>query len=259
MLALDQALMAEWLARVFWPLCRLSGIFMVAPMLSHGAIPTRVKASLVFLIALALAPTIEVGNPQFVFSYQGIAIACREVLVGLMIGFAMRLVHMAAEVAGGLLGVQSGLAFASVYDHQAGSFGDPLSKFLQLCALMVFVSLNGHLLLIGTVAQSFDTFPLVTGFDFGGGWAKDLLRLSGQMMGFGLLLLMPMLVTLFIVTLLQGVLNRSAPQMNLFSVGFQISMIVALAILVYTLNTFSRGLTSLYERAFSLVHGWLGF
>lgn len=258
MIALDPVLLAEWLARIFWPLCRLSGIFLVAPLLSHGAIPTRVKAGLILVLALCVSPLIHVGNAQAVFGYDGIAVAFREVVVGLLIGFAMRLVMVATEVAGGLLGVQSGLAFASVYDPQSGSFGDPLSKFLQLFALMVFVSLNGHLLLLGTVVQSFDTFPLAGGFDFAQGWLKELLRLSGQMMGFGLLLMLPLLVTLFIVTLLQGVLNRSAPQFNLFSVGFQITMIVTLAMLVYVLGSFSRVMTALYEQAFVLIHGWLG-
>lgn len=258
MIPIDPAQLAEWLARIFWPMCRLSGVFLVAPMLSHGAIPVRVKAACVFLIALCVAPMVQVGDARAVFGYDGLSIACRELVVGLMIGFAMRLVHMAAEVACGLMGIQSGLAFASVFDPQAGSFGDPLSKFLQLTALMIFIGINGHLLLLGTVAQSFTTFPIVGGFSFGQGWLKDLLRLFGQMLGFGLLLLLPLLVTLFIVNLIQGILNRSAPQMNLFSIGFQTTIIATLAMLIYSLGSFSRAMTALYERAFGLLHGWLG-
>ena len=230
---------------------------MVAPFLSNGAIPTSVKAAVVLLISLVLAPFVQVLEPSMVFDYSGIAVAARELSIGLMIGASMRVVHGAAEIAGGVIGIKSGLSFASVYDHQAGAFGDPLSRLFQYCALMVFIGINGHMLLLTAVANSFEAIPVGLAFDFSGAWLKDILKLSGGIFGYGILLLLPLLATLFIVNLALGVLARSAPQMNVFSVGFQITLLVTFALIVPSLGGFSRLLEGFYEDAFMMVSQWV--
>lgn len=230
---------------------------MVAPFLSHGSIPTSVKAAVVLLVSLVLAPVVQVLEPSMVFDFSGIAVAARELSIGLMIGASMRLVHSAAELAGGVIGVKSGLAFASVYDHQAGAFGDPLSRFFQYCALMVFIGINGHMLLLSAIANSFSAIPVGLTFDFSGHWLRDILKLSGGIFGYGILLLLPLLATLFVVNLALGVLARSAPQMNIFSVGFQITLLVTFMLIVPSLGGFSRVLEGFYEDSFLMVSQWI--
>jgi flagellar biosynthetic protein FliR len=247
---------AYWLAHFFWPLCRVGGVFMVAPMLSHGAIPARVKAAIAVLFSVCIAPLVPISDAVAVFDFGGIIIAIREIMVGLMIGFAMRLAFSAAEFAGSLIGIQSGFAFASVYDHQMGSQMDPLSHFYQLFALMVFVSLNGHLLLLAAMAKSFHTFPIAADFSFLRGWGKDLIPLVGTTMGYGLLLLLPLLATLILTNIVLVILSRSAPQLNLFSVGFQVTLLVAIILTLPSMGSFSSVMANVYESAFTLIDGW---
>ena len=249
---------AYWLAHFFWPLCRVGGIFMVAPMLSHGAIPARVKAAMAVLFSICIAPLVPISDAASVFDFSGIAIALREMLVGLMIGFAMRIAFSAAEFAGNLIGIQSGFAFASVYDHQMGAQVDPLSHFFQLFALLVFVSLNGHLLLLAALTKSFHSFPIAADFAFLRGWGKELVPLLGITMGYGLLLLLPLLATLMLTNLVLVILSRSAPQLNLFSVGFQVTLLVALVLALPSLGGYSTVMANVYEAAFNLIDAWTG-
>ncbi len=230
---------------------------MVAPFVSHGAIPMAVKASLILVVSFLMAPMVTVYDPSMVFDYSGIAIAARELSIGLLMGAAMRLAHGASEVAGGVVGLSSGLSFASVYDQQAGSFGDPLSRFFQYVALMVFIGINGHLLMLSALARSFEVIPVALTFDFSGVWMQDLLKLGGAVFAYGLLMVLPMVITLFIVNFALGILGRSAPQMNLFSVGFQITLMVAFVLLIPSVGVFSRLVEGMYEQAFLMLSGWL--
>jgi flagellar biosynthetic protein FliR len=257
-MSLNNYEIAYWLAHFFWPLCRVGGIFMVAPMLSHGAIPARVKAAMAILFAVCIAPLVPISDAVAVFDFGGVVIAVREMMVGLIIGFAMRVAFSAAEFAGSLIGIQSGFAFASVYDHQMGSQVDPLSHFYQLFALLVFVSLNGHLLLLAALAKSFHSFPIAADFSFIRGWGKDLIPLVGATMGYGLLLLLPLLATLMLTNLVLVILSRSAPQLNLFSVGFQVTLLVALLLALPSLGGYSTVMTNVYESAFGLIDAWIG-
>jgi flagellar biosynthetic protein FliR len=220
MMSIDEREIAYWIAHVFWPLCRISGIFMITPLLSHNAIPARVKAAVIVLFAIGVAPLVTVPDTANVFSFGGIAIAVRELMVGLFIGFAMRVVFSAAEFAGGLVGIQSGFAFASVYDPAMGGQSDPLSRFFQLFALMVFVQLNGHLLLIATLAKSFQSFPIAGDFAFIKDWGKDLIPLMSVVMGYGLLLLLPLLATLLLTNIVLVILIRWGPPQNHVGFGF---------------------------------------
>lgn len=258
MIPLDPALFGPWLASFFWPLCRISGIFFIAPVLSNGAIPNRVKVVMASMVAIVVAPLVNVADPSLVFTYQGVAIALRELMIGMMVGFLMRLAYSAAEIAGGIVGISSGLSFASVYSPQTGSFGDPLARFFHWVAIMVFIGMSGHVLMLKALAESFRTLPIEASFAFGNAWVTDMVAVGAKMFGYGLLLLLPLVATLVITNIALGILSRSAPQMNLFAVGFQITLIVTFLLIIPTTGVFAQVLERFYEDIFLVMQGWLG-
>ena len=232
MLTIHASDLQHWIVQLLWPLTRILGCIAVVPLLSHSAIPNRIKLSIGFVIALAIVPSIEVPVIE-VMSWPGLMSLLAQVLIGISMGFVMRALFSAVEMAGFLMGMSMGLGFASFYDPQAEGQTIAVGQFLTLLALLVFMSLDGHLIIVAVMLQSFETMPIALSQ-----WhlnSQALASLGSHIFSAGLLLSMPVVASLLITNMALGVLTKAAPQFNIFGIGFPITISVGFIMMLLSL------------------------
>src|SRR3569832_567584 len=160
MISLTDAQLNAWLISFIWPLTRILGLIMVAPVFGHSSVPRRVKIGLGVFIALIIAPTLPPMPDVGLGSWHGLFILIQQLLIGMAIGFIMRIVFAAVEAAGEIVGLQMGLGFASFFDPQSAGQTIVISQFFNLLASLLFLAVNAHLLLLGILVESFKRLPI---------------------------------------------------------------------------------------------------
>lgn len=228
MLSISLGQMELWLSAMFWPFIRMLALFMSAPVLSHRAIPARVKVGLALAIAVVVAPAASDATPG-IFSAAAPLLLIQQTLIGVMMGFAVRVVFAAIDLAGNVIGLQMGLSFASFIDPVNSSQTPLIGSFLNILTTLVFLSLDGHLTLIAATTRSFEMAPISTLFFAGIGWER-LIALGTGMFQLGLQISLPVLATMLVINLTLGVMSRAAPQLNLFSVGFPLTALTGIVL-----------------------------
>jgi len=247
LITFSEAQVMAWITPWLWPFLRVMGLFTAAPVLSMKVIPRRVRLSLGVLIVLCAQPTLPEMPAVALNSPEAIMVALHEVLIGLTMGFAARVVFAAIEFAGEIVGLQMGLNFASFYDPMSGGQSTAVSRFYGTCAAWLFVVMNGHLLLTAAVIQSFHPFPVSPEpLAFLQAvqpqvWGAEIFRL-------GLWVSLPVVSMLLLVNLVMGIMARVASQLNIFSIGFPITLGVGLTGLWLTLPMMQTPLTMAIER-----------
>lgn len=226
MISITSAQLDAWLVAFIWPFVRILGLIASAPVTSGGQFPTQGKVGLALLMSLVIAPGLPALPKIDPASWSGLFMLAHELAIGLALGFAMRLVFIAVEMAAELIGLQMGLGFAQFYDVQAAAAVPVTSRFFGLAATLTFLAINGHLLLFSVLADSFTTMPVGagTGIVF---W-KTLAAWGGYMIYAALSLALPVIAALLITNLGLGVLSRAAPQLNIFAVGFPVTLFIGL-------------------------------
>lgn len=234
-----------WMTGLLWPLFRIGGLVAMAPILGEAAVPIRIKVGLTFAITLVVAPVIGPMPDIAPASYAGLLISLQQVLIGMALGFCMRLIFTATMMAGEFVGLPMGLAFASFFDPATGANTAVLSRLLNLVAMLMFLAVNGHLLMLDGLARTFDLLPIGAALH-ADGWGA-VMEWSKQLWISGLLLALPILVVLQTINLSLGILNRTAQQLSVFAVGFPITLTSGLIMLAIVIPRSSDFLMRLFE------------
>jgi flagellar biosynthetic protein FliR len=165
-------------------------------------------------------------------------------------GLTLRIVFSAIDLAGELIGMQMSLGFATAYDPQTAGQTPVIAEFLGLMATLTFLAINGHLMILAALAESFNIVPVsATPFHIEG--VRALLSWSAALFSAGLILSLPIVAALLIANISLGVLTKVAPQMNLFSIGFVVTIGIGFVMLELTLPNFIAALTRLFDQSFS--------
>jgi flagellar biosynthetic protein FliR len=223
MITLTSAQLNAWVASLLWPLTRILGLFAAAPLFSSLSIPVTVKVALGILIALIVAPSVPAVAAADPMSLAGLMILTQQLVIGLAMGFAMRIVFAAAETAGEMIGLTMGFGFATFFDPQSQGRTSAISQLLSLLILMLFVTANFHLIMLSALVDSFNTLPISTA-PMEGGPFRHLVSWSSLIFSAGLQLSLPIVAALLINNIALGILTRAAPQLNLFGIGFPITL-----------------------------------
>lgn len=225
MLTIHAADLQVWIVQLLWPLIRVLGCIAVIPLFSHPAIPQRIKLAIGIVITLAILPGIQVPAIE-VLSWQGLLSLLAQFLIGISMGFVMRILFTAVEMAGFMMGMSMGLGFASFYDPQAEGQTNAVAQFVTMLSLLIFISLDGHLIVVAVMLQSFETMPITTQH-----WqlnSQAIASLGGHIFSQGLLMSLPVIASLLITNMALGILTKAAPQFNIFGIGFPITIGVGL-------------------------------
>ncbi len=234
MIQLSSAQLDAWLAAFLFPLVRILAVFSVAPVLGNAGVPGRVRIGLGVLVTLMVAPALPALPQLNPGTGIGLAIVAEQIIIGLAIGFAMRLIFAAIDLAGALIDLQMGLGFAAYYDPQMPSSSTLTSQLFGILATLIFLALNGHLLLVSVMVESFHWLPIAA-TPMGAGLLQTLVSLGAKVFSVAVLLALPMIAAMLITNLTFGVLTRAAPQLNVIAIGFPLTVSVGLIVLVLTL------------------------
>lgn len=238
------------IAGFWWPLVRILAVFAAEPFFSSRSIPRLTKLFLGIAITLMIMPILPPMPKVEPFSAIGIFITLNQILIGLAIGFSMRIAFSAMEMAGHLSGLQMGLGFASFFDPQHNQQLPILALFTSLLAVLLYLAFDAHLAMISTLVQSFYSLP-ITEHPLAAKGFGELFRMGGLVFGYGLWLAMPVIAVLLVANLGIGVMARAAPQMNLFAVGFPITLALGMAAFYITLPQMSQQFAGLVNEMLS--------
>lgn len=244
---------AGWVGGFVWPLFRIAAMLSVAPVIGARSLPRRVRAALALVLTAVTVPLLPPGPQVEPMSPAGILIGVQQVLIGLYIGFALRLAFAALETGGQMISTQMGLGYASLIDPQNGASTPLLAQFYGLLGMLIFLGLDGHLLLIETVVESFHVLPVSTDGLALQRW-RELADAGAMIFAGAVKFALPAMASLLVVNLAFGVMTRAAPQLNIFAVGLPVTLLLGLAILLYSLPALAPEFRRLIDAAFLLVH-----
>lgn len=213
-----------------WPFARLLALTMSAPLFGDASVPPTVKIGLAGLVALALSPMIGPLPQVSPFSYEGLWILVQQVMIGAALGWCMQIIFSAIGMAGDFVGLQMGLSFATLLTPNSDGNTAVLGMLLNVVAMLIFLATNGHLIVFATLIESFTVLPISAAPLAAAGW-KLLSAWGGQLFTLALMLSLPLVAALLICNLALGILNRAAPQLNIFAVGFPLTLAVGLFVL----------------------------
>lgn len=242
----EAQLTAGWTA-IFWPLVRVLALMSVAPVFSHRAIPVRLKLALGIAIVLVLVPVLPATPATDAMSARGITMLVANIGVGVALGFTVRLVFAAIEMAGEAIGLQMGLSFGAFFNPAAGSNSNSVASFLGTLALLMFLTIDGHLMLVHAVAESFRVFPVSDGLALDS--YRQVALMGSQIFSLGLSIALPFVAVSLLVNVVLGVMARIAPQFNIFAVGFPLTILVGLSTLTMILPYIEPPLRAALEQA----------
>ena len=256
MISFSSAQLDAWLAMYMFPLARILALLATAPVFNNAGLTVRVRLIVGLAISLALAPALPAMPAISPGSWAGVAVLVQQTLIGILLGFSLRIAFAAVDLAGELIGLQMGLSFASFYDPQTAAQTPVISEFLSLLATLLFLALNGHLLTLSVLAESFRLLP-VAATPFAAKGFAALLAWTATLFSAGLMLALPLIAALLIANIALGVLSRIAPQLNIFAVGFPVTIVSGFAVLMVSLPYFGAALERLYDRGFMVLSGIL--
>ncbi|PCH85537.1 MAG: flagellar biosynthetic protein FliR [Piscirickettsiaceae bacterium] len=244
------------LASFIWPLLRVSAMFVAIPVFSGRFVDNRILVGVSLLITVFIAPLIPQPTTIDVFSHAGIITGLQQILIGLMMGFVLQLVFSAIVFAGQGIAYSMGLGFASMVDPATGVSVPVISQFYLVLSTLLFLTLGGHLVLIEMLVDSFTTLPVgVDGIDRVDLWG--VIAWSSRLFSAGLLMALPAMTSLLMVNIAFGVVTRAAPQLNIFAVGFPITLVLGALLMWVTIPTVMGGFTNLLAESYGVIGAFL--
>jgi len=240
----------EWISPLVWPFLRVLALFSAMPLFAQGSVPTRVRIGLALLIAVCAQATLPPAAVIALDSWPALMALLQQLLIGISLGFSVRVVFSAVEFAGEIVGLQMGLNFSGFFNPMTGGEATATSRFFGILVSWLFIASGGHLALIGAVVQSFQAFPV--GPDpFAFLRAVQPQVWGGEVFRLGLWIALPMIAMLLFVNMVLGIIARVAQQMNIFSIGFPITVSVGLIGMLLTLPAMQTPFTAALERMLS--------
>lgn len=237
MITVTTAELNALLAAYLYPFVRILGLLATEPVLGNRSVPAQVKVGLAIAITVVLVPSLPPPPAVEPASGIGLLILGQQLLIGIALGFVMRIVFDAVEMAGQMIGLQMGLGFATFFDPQTAGQVPVVGQFLGITVLLVFLAINGHALVLSVLAESFRLLP-VGQIGLGAGGFGFLASWGAQIFAIGLVLALPVIAALLVANAAFGLLTRAAPQINIFSVGFPFTLLAGFVALYLSMPHF---------------------
>ena len=244
---------STWTGTLFWPFVRIGSMMAIAPIFGARMVPVRARLVLALMLTwlvIPLLPQVPAADP---LSASAVLITVQQMLIGLAIGFSLQLVFATLIIAGQTIAMGMGLGFAQMVDPQNGISVPVVGQYYVVIATLLFLSLNGHLALIRILADSFQSLPI--GID---SLTRDEMRgvaaWGTRMFSDAMMVALPAVASILLVNLSFGVVSRSAPQLNVFGVGFPVTLTLGFVVLMFAISNLLPQMQHLMDSAFDAVN-----
>lgn len=248
-LEISADVIGQWVGRHLWPLFRIASFLMVVPVIGTNLVPVRVRMGLALLITILVVPLLGPVPQVDPLSATAVQITLQQILIGTAMAFAVILLMQVFVVAGQFIAMQMGLGFASMMDPANGVQVTVLSQFYLVAVTLVFLALNGHLVAIESLVESFRVMPIAAdGLSLDSLWA--LVNRVSWLFAAAMLVALPAVTAILIVYLAFGIMTRAAPQLNIFAIGFPVSLLFGLVAAWILLGGLAPKFQALSENTF---------
>ena len=253
MSAISSIEFSGWVGSLMWPFMRIGAMLMAAPVFGARLVPVRVRLALAMILAWILSPMVYshavVINP---LSVEGLRVSAQQVLIGLAMGFTLQMVFSAIVIAAQSMAMGMGLGFATAVDPQNGVQVPVVAQYYLTLATLIFLALNGHLLIIQILVDSFQSLPVgLDGLSREGLW--ELVSWGSRMFAGAVMIALTAMTSLLVINLAFGVMSRAAPQLNIFGVGFPVMIGAGFIVIMLSLPGLAPQVTELMQDAFELI------
>jgi len=245
--------LSAWMTLYLWPFFRIAALVSIAPIFGTQTVPARAKIMIAVGLTVLVAPLLPA--PRFIdpLSWQGLLTTFHQVLIGLAMGFMLTLVFGALVTGGQTVAQLMGLGFSSMMDPQNGVEVPVVGQFYTILATLLFLGLNGHLVLINVLVSSFQTLPVgPTGLSADKVW--ELVLWSRWLFIAAVTIALPAITALLLVNIAFGVMTRAAPQMNIFAVGFPVTILLGFVVILVSLPYFVPKTEQMFDDVFSFIN-----
>ncbi len=250
MIVLQEDFIMERLSLFLLLSVRLSALFLVAPIFSGSAVTVPTRTALMLGVISVMFGTISVPTINLL-TPEGAAVIMREAVVGFGIGLMFQLAFAGVAMAGEQIAFSMGLGFASMVDPQTGVQSPVVTQFLSILFILIFLVLGGHHIMLREFAASYAILPI--GADLDSKIFIAVVQSAGMVFSSALLISFPVIVLLFLINMLIGLMTRIAPQMNIFSVGFPVTILIGFVAVLLTLPEMTASMSGLIEVVSGLV------
>lgn len=247
-----------FISSYMWALVRVTAFVAAAPVISSNSIPAKVKLGFSLVLTLVIVPVVPPPPVVEAISGDALLIVIHQILIGASMGLALQLVFTMFVVGGQVIAYQMGLGFSQMVDPSSGTQVPVVSQFYIIVITLMFFVLNGHLLLVDTLVDSFRTIPVApNGLSLNGIWS--LISWGSNMYAGGVQIALPAIASILLINLTFAVVTRAAPQFNIFTIGFPVTMVMGFFIIMATLSTvlpqFGNQLSNVFELIRTMLKG----
>jgi flagellar biosynthetic protein FliR len=240
-----------------WPLFRIGAALGALPMIGARFVPMRVRMGVALALVLVVAPLLPPAPAVEPLSPDGVLITANQIIIGAVMGFVLSIVFAVFVHGAQIIAMQMGLGFASMVDPENGVQVPVLSQFYSIIVTLLFLALDGHLALIEMLVDSFRLLPVAGGvFSAAGAW--ELVSWASLLFAGAVRVALPAIAALLLVNIAFGVMSRAAPQLNIFSIGFPISILFGFAIILFTLPALTSQFTGMFVDGVETVYRLFG-
>ncbi len=253
MMEISTAEITGMLGLYMWPFIRIAAMIMVSPIFSSNFLSTRTRIIIALAISIILVPNIPASMPSVEpLSVEGLLIIAQQILIGACMGFMLQLLFNAFIVAGQIIAMQMGLGFASMVDPQNGVLVPVISQFYLIFITLLFITVDGHLILIKVLSESFVTMP-ISASGLNPTDLRDIAAQASWMFAAGVIIALPAIGSIMMVNLAFGILSRAAPQISPFSIGFPMTIVMGFVIMFVTLPLVADHLLEMTDHILQLI------
>ena len=244
-------LLLTWLQTLWWPFARTMALLVFAPVFGDSSVPPRVRVIVALIVAIIVMPSSPSSQAVDIFSISVVAMTLEQIAIGMVLGLGLQLASTALNIFGFLSASQTSLAMAMVNDPVHGGSSDALSLLAAITGMLMFFSMDVHLLMTGILAASFDAWPV--------GQVLNHIQLQtlaynvGWVFAAAFLLATPIIFGAMLVQMGFGFMTRIAPSLNIFALGFSIVTLFGLAMLLYVLRHIPEHYRLLTQRALGML------
>ncbi len=243
---------ATWIGTLFWPFTRIAAMLAIAPVFGARMVPVRVRLVIALLLTWLVIPLLPPVPALDPLSAAGVLVTVQQLVIGLAIGFSLQLVFATLIIAGQTIAMGMGLGFAQMVDPQNGINVPVIGQYYVVIATLLFLAMNGHLALIHILVDSFQTLPVgveaLTREDL-----HAIAYWGARMFADAVMVALPAVASILLVNLGFGVVSRSAPQLNIFGVGFPVTLTLGFVILIFAISSLLPQMQHLMDGALNAV------